>query len=116
MSQNSEVIVKGNSHNKYDLACMVGARALSHQRQDQEQCSGARAVVKFHEGMCAARQRQAHRHQAPLTHIPYEFLYAGTSYTHTCRHRGTLHIASQMLLGMVDRCTLNQNFLICDFH
>ena len=66
------------------------------------QRSGVRAVVpmpwlNFHEGMCAARQ-------PPLTHIPYEFLYAGTSYKHTCRHRVSLHIASQMLLGMVDRC------------
>ena len=114
MSQNSEVIVKGNSHNKYDLACMVGARALSHQRQDQEQCSAVVPVpwLNFTKECVqrASAPEQAHRHQAPLTHIPYEFLCAGTSYTHTCRHRGTLHIASQMLLGMVDWCTLNQNF------
>ena len=85
MSQNSEVIVKGNSHNKYDPACMVWG-ALSHQT-GPVQFSGVRAMVpmpwlNFHEGMCAARQnwrtgtshllhtyRMSSSMLAPLTHI-----------------------------------------------
>ena len=42
-----------------------------------------RAVVKFSRRNVYSAPEQAHRHQAPLTHIPYEFLYAGTSYTYT---------------------------------